>query len=96
VTGVVIVIVLSRELLAATTNDVIAGVMTEVAGDGQPPEAIRAIALGVFDAIGRAPCPARNGSDGVPRGLQQIDCPAVTTYRDTVASAARNSTVGAG
>jgi AcrR family transcriptional regulator len=39
------------ELLAATTNDVIARVMTEVAGGAEPQEAIRAIALGVFDAL---------------------------------------------
>jgi AcrR family transcriptional regulator len=43
------------ELLAATTNDVIARVMTEVAGDAEPREAIRAIALGVFDAIDAHP-----------------------------------------
>jgi hypothetical protein len=41
------------------TNDVIARVMTEVAGDGQPPEAIRAIALGVFDAIDAHPLGGR-------------------------------------
>jgi AcrR family transcriptional regulator len=43
------------ELLAATTNDVIARVMTEVAGDAEPQEAIRAIALGVFDAFDAHP-----------------------------------------
>jgi AcrR family transcriptional regulator len=43
------------ELLAATTNDVIARVMTEVASDAEPREAIRAIALGVFDAIDAHP-----------------------------------------
>jgi AcrR family transcriptional regulator len=43
------------ELLAATTNDVIARVMTEVAGDAEPGEAIRAIALGAFDAIDAHP-----------------------------------------
>jgi AcrR family transcriptional regulator len=41
------------ELLAATTNDVIARVMTE--GVGEPHEAIRAIALGMFDAIDAHP-----------------------------------------
>jgi AcrR family transcriptional regulator len=44
-----------NELLAAATNDVIARAMTEVAGDAEPREAIRAIALGVFDAIDAHP-----------------------------------------
>src|SRR6516225_6833410 len=39
------------ELLAAATDDVIARVMSEVEGDARPREAIRAVALGVFDAI---------------------------------------------
>jgi len=39
------------DLLAAATNDVIARVVTEVAGDADPREAIRTVALGVFDAI---------------------------------------------
>ena len=43
------------ELLAATTDDVIARVMTEVASGAEPQEAIRAIALGVFDAIDAHP-----------------------------------------
>src|ERR1700733_4822908 len=43
------------ELLAATTNEVIARVMTDVAGGGEPQEAIRAIALGVFDALDAHP-----------------------------------------
>jgi AcrR family transcriptional regulator len=43
------------ELLAATTNDVIAQVMIEVVRAGQPREAIRAVALGVFDAIDAHP-----------------------------------------
>jgi AcrR family transcriptional regulator len=43
------------ELLAATTSDVIARVMTEVEGGGEPREAIRAIALGVFDAFDAHP-----------------------------------------
>ena len=43
------------DLLAATTSDVIGRVMTEVAGDAEPPQAIRAIALGVFDAIDAHP-----------------------------------------
>jgi len=43
------------ELLAATTNDVIARVMTEVAGGAEPQDAIRAIALGVFDALDAHP-----------------------------------------
>jgi AcrR family transcriptional regulator len=44
-----------NELLAATTNDVIARVMTEVTSNAEPREAIRAIALGVFDAIDAHP-----------------------------------------
>jgi AcrR family transcriptional regulator len=44
-----------NELLAATTNDVIARVMTEVASGSEPRQAIRAIALGVFDAIDAHP-----------------------------------------
>ena len=44
-----------NELLAATTNDVIARVMTEVVSGAEPREAIRAIALGVFDAIDAHP-----------------------------------------
>ena len=44
-----------NDLLAATTDDVIARVMTEVVGDAEPREAIRAIASGVFDAIDAHP-----------------------------------------
>ncbi|ADO71698.1 Transcriptional regulator, TetR family [Stigmatella aurantiaca DW4/3-1] len=44
-----------NDLLAATTNDVIARVMTDVASGAEPREAIRAIALGVFDAIDAHP-----------------------------------------
>jgi AcrR family transcriptional regulator len=43
------------ELLAAATDAVIAKVMTEVAGGADPREAIRAVALGVFDAIDAHP-----------------------------------------
>ena len=43
------------ELLAAATDDVIARVMTEVTEGATPPEAIRAMALGVFDAIDAHP-----------------------------------------
>jgi AcrR family transcriptional regulator len=43
------------ELLAATTDQVIAGVMTEVVSGAEPREAIRVIALGVFDAIDAHP-----------------------------------------
>ncbi|WP_204358950.1 TetR/AcrR family transcriptional regulator [Streptosporangium sp. 'caverna'] len=39
------------DLLAAATNDVIARVLTEAADDADPREAIRTVALGVFDAI---------------------------------------------
>jgi AcrR family transcriptional regulator len=44
-----------NDLLAATTNDVIARVMTEVASGAEPRQAIRAVALGVFDAIDAHP-----------------------------------------
>jgi AcrR family transcriptional regulator len=44
-----------NELLAAATDDVIAGVMTGVVREAEPREAIRAIALGVFDAIDAHP-----------------------------------------
>ncbi len=43
------------ELLAETTNDVIARVMTDVVSSAEPREAIRAIALGVFDTIDAHP-----------------------------------------
>jgi AcrR family transcriptional regulator len=43
------------ELLVATTDDVIARVMTEVVSGAEPREAIRAVALGVFDAIDAHP-----------------------------------------
>ncbi|MFE9250983.1 TetR/AcrR family transcriptional regulator [Streptomyces sp. NPDC007088] len=39
------------ELLGAATNDVVARVVTDVAVDAEPREAIRAVALGIFDAI---------------------------------------------
>ena len=44
-----------NELLTAATGDVIARVMTEVVSGAKPQEAIRAIALGVFDAIDAHP-----------------------------------------
>jgi AcrR family transcriptional regulator len=44
-----------NELLTATTNDVIARVMTDVASGAEPRGAIRAVALGVFDAIDAHP-----------------------------------------
>jgi AcrR family transcriptional regulator len=44
-----------NDLLAAAANDVIARVMTEMVSDVEPGEAIRAIALGVFDAIDAHP-----------------------------------------
>jgi AcrR family transcriptional regulator len=43
------------DLLAATTDEVIARVMTGVVRGAEPREAIRAIALGVFDAIDAHP-----------------------------------------
>jgi AcrR family transcriptional regulator len=44
-----------NDLLAAAADDVIAHVMTEVVSGAEPREAIRAIALGVFDAIDAHP-----------------------------------------
>ena len=44
-----------NDLLAAATGDVIALVMTETAAGTEPREAIRAIAMGVFDAIDAHP-----------------------------------------
>jgi AcrR family transcriptional regulator len=44
-----------NDLLAATTGDVIARVMTEVVSGAEPREAIRAMASGVFDAIDAHP-----------------------------------------
>jgi AcrR family transcriptional regulator len=44
-----------RDLLAATTNDVIARVMADVVSGAEPQEAIRTIALGLFDAIDAHP-----------------------------------------
>jgi AcrR family transcriptional regulator len=44
-----------NELLAAATNNVIARVMTDVVSGAGPRETIRAIALGVFDAIDAHP-----------------------------------------
>jgi AcrR family transcriptional regulator len=43
------------ELLTAATDDVIARAVTEVSSEAEPPDAIRAIALGVFDAIDAHP-----------------------------------------
>jgi AcrR family transcriptional regulator len=43
------------DLLAAATDDIIARVMTEVVSGAEPREAIRGIALGVFDAIDAHP-----------------------------------------
>lgn len=44
-----------NELLAAAANDIVARVMTELAGGTEPPAVIRAIAAGVFDAIDEHP-----------------------------------------
>jgi AcrR family transcriptional regulator len=44
-----------NELLAAAASDVIARVMNDVVSGGEPREAIRAIAVGVFDAIDAHP-----------------------------------------
>ena len=44
-----------NDLLTAATNDVITRVMTDVASGAEPQEAIRAIALGAFDAIDAHP-----------------------------------------
>ena len=44
-----------NDLLAATTDDVVTRVMSDVVRGAEPREAIRAIALGVFDAIDAHP-----------------------------------------
>jgi AcrR family transcriptional regulator len=44
-----------NELLAATTDDVVTRVMADVVGGAEPRQAIRAIALGLFDAIDAHP-----------------------------------------
>ncbi len=43
------------ELLAAAAEDIIGRVMAEVAGEGDPRRAIRAISLGIFDTIDTHP-----------------------------------------
>lgn len=43
------------ELLAAAAGDVIARMVTEVADDAEPAETVRALALGIFDAIDAHP-----------------------------------------
>ena len=44
-----------NDLLAAATNDVIAGVMADMVSDAEPQEAIRFVALGLFDALDTHP-----------------------------------------
>lgn len=44
-----------NDLLGAAADHIIAGVMASVVGGGEPREAIRAIALGLFDAIDARP-----------------------------------------
>ncbi|GGP66579.1 TetR/AcrR family transcriptional regulator [Saccharothrix coeruleofusca] len=43
------------DLLAAATDEVVAGVMTGVVVDAEPRQALRAVALGLFDAIDAHP-----------------------------------------
>jgi AcrR family transcriptional regulator len=43
------------DLLAAATDDVIAGVLADLVTDAEPQEALRAVALGLFDAIDAHP-----------------------------------------
>ncbi|WP_166663963.1 TetR/AcrR family transcriptional regulator [Actinophytocola oryzae] len=43
------------DLLAAATDDIVAGVMTGVVVEGDPAEGLRAVALGLFDAIDAHP-----------------------------------------
>ena len=76
-----------NELLMAATDDVIARVMTEVVSGGEPQEAIRAIARGVFDAIDAHPWVGTQVSrepwqfamlqilEGVGRQLQALGVP---------------------
>ena len=49
------VVRVKNELLAAATDDVIARVMASVPSGGEPREAVRAVASGVFDAIDEHP-----------------------------------------
>ena len=44
-----------NELLTAATNDIVARAMIDVVGGGEPREGIRAIALGIFNAIDTHP-----------------------------------------
>ncbi len=44
-----------NDILAEATDHVVAGVMTEVVGEAAPREAIRCLALGMFDAIDAHP-----------------------------------------
>jgi AcrR family transcriptional regulator len=43
------------DLLAAATDDLVAGVLTSMVVDAEPKEALRAVALGLFDAIDEHP-----------------------------------------
>ncbi|MFJ6216719.1 TetR/AcrR family transcriptional regulator [Streptomyces sp. NPDC092296] len=92
------------DLLAAATNDVIARVVTDVAGDAEPREAIRAVALGVFDAIdahawvgtqlARAPWPTAMPQifEGIGGQLQALGVPERAQF--DAASALVNYTLG--
>ena len=80
------------DLLAATTSDVIGRVMTEVVGDAEPQQAIRAIALGVFDAIDAHPWVGAQLSrepwhsamvrifEGIGEQLQALEVPAPAQF----------------
>lgn len=85
------------ELLTAAADHVIAQVMTEVVNGAEPRDAIRAIALGLFDAIDAHPWvgaqlprePGRFGMlqifEGVGRRLQALGVPAPAQFNATSA-----------
>ena len=72
-----------NDLLAAATGDVIALVMTETAAGTEPREAIRAIAMGVFDAIDNTPgrAPSSPVSRGSPRCCRSSKASASSSRR---------------
>ena len=56
-----------NELLAAATDQVVSQVLAQIDGDADPARALRAISLGIFDAIGAHPW--------VGAQLSHVHCP---------------------
>jgi len=95
-----------NELLAATTDAVVARVMTGIVADAEPRRAIRDIALGVFDAIDAHPWvgaqltrePWRSAMlsifEGIGGRLQALGVPEVAQF--DAASALLNYILGVG